>query len=277
MRFGAPIYGWNDPESWVRELERWGYRTAYAPVDPSSPADVVQAYVDAAAQADVTFAEVGAWVNVLDPDDERRKAAIEHCKAKLDLAERLGARCCVNIAGSRGEAWDGPHPDNYRPEALEMIVDTVREIIDAVQPRRTKYSIETMPWMIPDSAQNSLELVQAVDRERFGIHFDPVNLVTSPRTYFHSRALVREFVDVVGPHITAIHLKDIAIEGKLTVHMSEVRLGLGGFDLFGFLQEVQRLDADMPVLLEHLPSEEEYRLAHAHLEQVATKARAWEK
>jgi hypothetical protein len=30
----------------------------------------------------------------------------------LALADEIGSLCCVNISGSRGSQWDGPHPDN---------------------------------------------------------------------------------------------------------------------------------------------------------------------
>jgi len=46
-------------------------------------------------------------------------------------------------------------------------------IIDAVQPTRTFYTLETMPWMYPDSPQSYLRLLQAVDRRQFAVHFAP--------------------------------------------------------------------------------------------------------
>jgi len=265
MRLGGPVFGFTDPESWVREVKRWEYRAAYCPVGEDTPAAEVEAYVAAAQKADILIAEVGVWNNALDPDPEKRRANLERAKRRLELAERIGARCAVNIAGSRGERWDGPHAADYLPETLDMIVETIREILDDVQPRGAKYALETMPYMLPDSAESSLELVRAIDRPGFAIHFDPVNLINSPRRYFDSRGLVRDYIDKVGAHIVAVHLKDVALEPRLTVHLSEVRLGLGGFDIKGCLEEVERLDADMPVLLEHLPTEEDYRLAREYL------------
>ena len=104
------------------------------------------------------IAEVGCWSNPISPDEPTRRAALELCKARLELADRVGARCCVNLAGSRGETWDGPHPDNLSPATFALVVDTVREIIDAVQPRRTFYTLEPMPWSFPDSPDSYLEL-----------------------------------------------------------------------------------------------------------------------
>jgi sugar phosphate isomerase/epimerase len=175
----------------------------------------------------------------------------------------------VNIAGNRGDQWDGPDPRSFTAETLDMIVESVREIIDAVAPSRTVYCLETMPWMVPDSAVSALEIVHAVDRKAFGIHFDPVNLINCPRRYYDSGAMVDEFVKKVGKHIVAVHLKDISLGGRLTMHLDEVRPGLGGFDIGRLLKAVDSgLSADMPVMLEHLSTEEEYSAAASHVRSV---------
>ena len=108
----------------------------------------VAAYAEAARRADIVIAEVGAWSNPIDPDATKARAAVAKCAACLDLADRIGARCCVNIAGSRSASrWDGPHPDNFSVGTFDLIVETTRAIIDAVKPRRSFYTLETMPWI----------------------------------------------------------------------------------------------------------------------------------
>ncbi len=215
------------------------------------------------------IAETGAWSNPLSPDESIRQAALEKCRLMLALADEIGARCCVNIAGSRGVKWDGPHPADLTPETFDLIVETVRAIIDAVQPKRTYYTLEPMPWMYPDSAESYLELIRAIDRPRFGVHFDPVNLVNSPLRYFRSADLVREFVARLGPQIRVVHAKDTHLEDRLTVHLNETRPGLGELDYRVLLAELDGLDPELPLLLEHLPEESEYDQAAAYVRGVA--------
>ena len=148
MRLGAPVPSGSSPEAWIETLRARGFRTAYWPLDDDAGADDVAAYASAAAAADVVIAEVGAWSNPLSPDDATRVIAIERCKSRLELADRVGARCCVNIAGSRSESLDGPHPDNLSRDTFALIVDTVRDIIDTVGPQRTHYTLEPMPWAL---------------------------------------------------------------------------------------------------------------------------------
>jgi len=150
-------------------------------------------------------------------------------------------------------------------------VETTRAIIDAVKPTRTFWTLETMPWIFPDSPQSYLRLLQAIDRPQFGVHFDPVNLINCPARYFDTSSFLRECFALLGPHIRSCHAKDILLRPRLTVHLDEVRPGLGGLDYATFLRELDRLDPDTPLLLEHLESAEEYRAAANHIRDVASQ------
>lgn len=68
--------------------------------------------------------------------------AVAYCQERLALAEAIGARCCVNIAGSCGDSRGGPHPANLTDDTFALIVDTARAIIDAVRPTRTRFALE---------------------------------------------------------------------------------------------------------------------------------------
>src|SRR5512145_3201906 len=109
MRLGGPIHiPYDDPQSWVKAVQSAGYRAAYSPLGVDADESSVRAYADAARRANIVIAEVGVWNSPLATDESTRKAAIEKCKACLNLADRIGARCCVNIAGSRGPNRNGP-------------------------------------------------------------------------------------------------------------------------------------------------------------------------
>lgn len=275
MRLGAPVYGANDPDSWVAAHKKAGYGAAYCPGPIlRTPADEAQAkaYVDAAAKADLVIAEVGAWSNPIATDDAERKKAIDLNIQRLQVAERIGARCCVNIAGARGRKWDGPHPDNFSPATFDMIVQTVRRIIDEVKPTRTFYTLETMPWIFPDSADSYLDLVKAIDRKAFAVHLDPANLLNSPRRYFDNAKLIRECFEKLGPYIQSCHGKDMTLSDKLMVHLDECRPGTGAMDYTVYLTELAKLPPDTPLMLEHLPNEAEYTQAAHHVRAVAEAA-----
>lgn len=272
MRLGAKLFGTVDsPEEWVAAVQAKGYRAAYCPLAPGAPTATIAAFRRAAEQADIVIAEVGAWSNPLAQDPAERAAAHAKCVAALALADEIGAACCVNIAGSRGTRWAAPHRDNLSNETFDLIVQSVRRIIDEVQPTRTVYALETMPWVFPDSVASYARLIKAIDRRAFGVHCDPVNLINSPARYFANDRLIKEFVAELGPHIRSVHVKDILLHDKLTVHLDEVRPGQGGLALDVLLRSLDGLGDDLPIMLEHLPNEAEYDAAAAHVRRVAAQ------
>jgi sugar phosphate isomerase/epimerase len=270
LRLGGPVKA-KDAQSWIKTHKKLGYRAAYCPIGADAPDDLVNEYVRLAQGADIIIAEVGAWSNPISPDRDMRKKALAKCHRQLDLADRIGACCCVNISGSRGSKWDGPDAHNLTQETFDIIVETTRSIIDDVKPKRTYFTLETMPWAYPDSADSYLRLIKAIDRKRFAAHLDPVNLVNSPRRYFNSGQLIRECFSKLGPYIKSCHAKDIILEKKLTTHLNETRPGLGGLDYETFLRELSKLPG-IPLMLEHLASQEQYRQAADHIGAVAKKA-----
>ncbi len=271
MRLGGPLAErCADPGAWVAAVKRLGYRAAYCPLGPDADDATVKVFADAAKAADIVIAEVGAWSNPIDPDPAKAKAAVEKNRNCLALADRIGARCCVNIAGSRNpKTWHGPSPEDLTKPVFDLIVETVRGFIDAVKPTRSFYTLECMQWTPPHTADDYVELLKAVDRKQFGVHFDPVNMIWSPERYFHTGDIIRDFVGKLGPHIRSCHAKDTTLSDKLTVHLDEIRPGLGNLDYRVFLKELSRLDADLPLMLEHLKSQEEYAQSAESIRAVA--------
>ncbi|MCU0521654.1 MAG: sugar phosphate isomerase/epimerase [Anaerolineae bacterium] len=272
MRLGGSIFTEHlTPERWVATLRASGYSAAYCPVGAEADRATIEAYAQAASDADIAIAEVGAWSNPMSADPAEAQAAMEKCQTQLALADEIGARCCVNISGSRGQPWDGPHPDNLTSETFAMVVEITRAIIDAVKPRRTFYTLEPMPWMFPDTANSYLALLKAVDRDAFGAHIDMVNVINSPHAYFGNSDLIGEWFAKLGPHIRSCHAKDTLLSTKLTTHLDEVRPGRGNLDYRRLLRELDKLDRDTPLMIEHLSKEEDFRLSAEYIRGVASE------
>src|SRR5450759_193461 len=270
IRLGGPVPGdFKDPQEWIKAIKAKGYSAAYCPVPTGTDETTVKAFEKAARDANIIISEVGAWSNPISKNDKERNEAIKKCKDSLALAELIGAGCCVNISGSRGEQWDGPHPENLTKDTFDLIVKTTREIIDAVHPVRTYFTLETMPWAFPDSPDTYLELIKAIDRKQMAVHLDPVNMINSPRRYYSNGAFIKECFDKLGPYIKNCHAKDILLNTKLTVHLDEVLLGTGGLDYRVFLTELSKLK-NVPLMLEHLKKSEEYDLAAANVRKAGT-------
>ncbi len=80
-------------------------------------------------------------------------------------------------------------------------------------------------------------------------------------------AFIKECFNKLGPYIKNCHAKDILLNSNLTVHLDEVLLGTGGLDYRVFLTELSKL-RDVPLMLEHLKTSEEYDQAAANVRKI---------
>lgn len=121
VRLGGPIFLRSaNPAELAREHRRLGYSAAYCPDTKLDDAARVER---AFAAENVVIAEVGAWRNMLDPDPAKREQNVNYVIERCALADAVGARCCVDIAGSfNPEIWYGMHPKNLSKEFLDATV-----------------------------------------------------------------------------------------------------------------------------------------------------------
>ncbi len=273
MRLGiAMSLPHSSPNEWAAKHSEAGLESVVFPCRYDAGDAVIDAYKRAAADYDLIIAEVGAWSNPNAPDEVRRGEAISYCKNQLALADYVGAKCCVNISGAFGEVWDGGYAENFSQRAYDRIVEVTREIIDAVRPKRTVYSLEPMPHMVPDSPEAYLKLIGDVDREGFGVHMDAVNMVSSPQIYFNNGDFIERAFSLLGKYTASCHIKDCVITHALPVSIKEVFIGEGGFDVARFLRCADAVSSDMPVIIEHLNNAELYFRAIEILARTATAA-----
>ena len=274
VRFGGPIFlKTADPVEQAAEHRRLGYSASYCPGDASLKDLAHVARIrEAFAKADVVIAEVGAWKNMLDPDDGVRKLNLDYVTERMALADEVGARCCVDIAGSYNpKVWYGPHKDNLSTKFFDATVANVRHVLDSVKPKRTKFTVEMMGWNLPDNPDHYLKLIKAVDRSAFGVHVDICNMINSPEKFYRSTAVIEECFRKLGRWIMSCHAKDLAWPAELNVHFVEVIPGRGEVDYEAYLRGLAKLPHDAPLMMEHLKTAEEYEEGKRYIQGVAKR------
>lgn len=268
VRLGGPVFlQSDDPAELAREHRRLGYTAAYCP--NGNPPEIRKAF----AKEDVVIAEVGAWRNMLDRDPVKRRDNLRYVAERLQFADACGARNCVDIAGSfNPDLWYGPNPKNLSREFFDATVENCRKLIDEVKPKDTKFSIEMMPWSLPDGPDAYVKLIHAVDRKAFGVHLDVCNVINTPDRFYRNAEVIHECFAKLRPWILSCHAKDLAWEtkGEYNVHFQETIPGRGQIDYAAYLKELTTVDA--PLMLEHLKSAEDYAEARTHIRQVAQQA-----
>jgi sugar phosphate isomerase/epimerase len=275
VRLGGPIFlKSDDPAALAREHRRLGYSAAYCPeIATTRDAGGLRAIQKAYAAENVLIAEVGAWKNMLDPDGEKRRQNLEYVVERCALAEAVGSRCCVDIAGSYNpDTWYGPNPRNLSQEFFDATVANCRHVIDSVKPTRTRFTIEMMGWNLPDGPDAYLQLIRAVDRKAFGVHLDVCNGINSPRRFYENKAYIDECFQKLGPWIISCHAKDLQWVVELNVHFLEVVPGRGQVDYRAYLQNLAKLQQDAPLMLEHLKTAAEYDEGREYIRKVGAEA-----
>ena len=274
LRLGGPAFASeDDPDALAAAHRKLGYRAAYCPRAEVGDRDRIRAIEAAFARQDVVIAEVGRWCNLLDPDPEKRRRNLDSVIDGLALADAVGARCCVDIAGSfNPDIWYGPHPDNLSQKFFDAAVENARKIIDAVKPRRTRLCYEMMAWALPDSPDSYVRMIRAVDRPAFGVHLDPCNLVNSPERYHRNADLLNECFDKLAPWIASCHAKDLTWDVEMALHFREVAPGRGVLDYATYLGRLARLADPPPLMMEHLQKPEEYAAARDFIVSAGRRA-----
>ena len=158
------------------------------------------------------------WVNLLDADPAKRAANLKTVTDGLALADEVGARCCVDIAGSfnrQGLVRRHIRRTSRRSSSTPS-VENARKIIDAVKPKRSKFAYEMMGWAISRiSPTPTCRLIKAVDRPG----------LRSPHRHLQSRSTHRSVstttprsptrrFDKLGRWIVSCHAKDLSIGSR---------------------------------------------------------------
>ncbi len=272
MRLGGTVC-YEGISEFEAKLTASGFRAITAPFSCHTPRAEINRYMEIAQKHDVLIAEIGVWQNPFDKD--RGRENLEYAQRQLQLADELGIPCCVNIAGTTSEAgWDAADPANFSAEMYERTVSSIRKIIDGAAPKKAFYSIEPMPWMVPDGPDEYLQLIRDVDRKQFGVHMDFVNMINCPRRYLAAADFIEECFRKLSPRILSTHLKDTWMDPlKLTTVLTECSPGEGSLDFVQILRILDRyLEADAPVLLEHMSTFEEYQKAYRYVAEKAKEA-----
>jgi len=111
--------------------------------------------------------------------------------------------------------------------------------------------LETENCYLPDNPDVYLEMIEAVDRPGFAVHLDPTNIISSVRRYYFSGDFIRECFAKLDPYIRSCHAKDIDM-GRTPNFLVRTFAGNGELDYDTFLTEIVKLEADVPLMIEHV-------------------------
>lgn len=226
----------------------------------TAPADTISDATAANVRSIITdqnleFLQVwGVYPSIVSADEAVRKAGVAGAREIVKLTAKMGvpgSGVRPTSINPRGDWW--PHPDNYKPETEDRLVQSIKEIVQTGEDYGIDIILETHVTTTLDSATSIKRVIDRVGSKRLKLNLDPANFMGSLRTIFNPAPTINEIFDVLGPYIDTVHVKDVHLEDRFIVHISETVIGTGIMDLDTVLRRAYQWNPHGYVIIEHLP------------------------
>jgi len=218
---------------------------------------------------DVRFYTIHAWANILDPDPQKQRAAIQHYSESVELAERFGLDFILTHSGGRSaKAKDRPHPLNWTKESWEMSVNNTKEVLKNTSGSKIALAFDAVNSCNNNTPQSHIRLKEDVGDDRVKVTLDPTNMLYAG-TFFRTSELIQTCFDLLGEDIMYCHAKDKTWTAMMPSIQSAI-LGEGTMDFEVYLANMSRMKYPRALLIEHLPREQ-YAPSKKHLEDTAAR------
>ncbi|MCH7720969.1 MAG: sugar phosphate isomerase/epimerase [Planctomycetes bacterium] len=201
---------------------------------------------DALTQAQLAISNVNAFMmnavqdfwhpSWIEPDTGYRRQRVEHTKAALTMAAKLGAPSITTEPG-------GPLPDGMsRDQAMDIFVDGLCEVLPRAEAEGVQLLVEPEPELLIETADQFLELAARIDSPAFGLNFDVGH-------FYCVGEPLPETVRRLAPLTRHYHLEDIA---ATRVHEHLIP-GRGAIDFASVLDAVRETGYDGWLTVELYP------------------------
>ena len=223
--------------------------------------------------AGLECAQANGWYEVLVHSDEATRAqGIAGLQALTHIGRLLDAKTVYVRPGSLSPAgaWY-PHPDNHAPRTFDRLVDSLRQAAQTAAAEGMRLALEGHVLSLLDTPQRMRNVIDAVASPALRFNTDPVNFIGTVHDCYHPERVLDELLALLGPYTVAAHLKDMAVQDKLVLHIDEVVIGEGSMNYDRLLRQMEQINPDMYGIIEHLP-DEKIPQARAGLLRAAVKA-----
>ncbi len=183
------------------------------------------------AENHVDIAVLGCYLNLADPRQESLEKTIHRYMAHIRFASWLGCGVVGTETGAPNETYSFT-PECHTEEVLQLFLKNVRPVIKYAEQMGVVFAIEPVYRHIVWNPRQARRVLDEIASPNLQIIFDPVNLLDLAN-YQDREAVIGEAIELLGPDIAMVHLKDFRIEdGK----MISLGCGLGEMDYTDILR-----------------------------------------
>ena len=177
------------------------------------------------AKNNVDIAVLGCYLNLANPNSEQLAKITHRYMAHIRFASWLGCGVVGTETGAPNETYTYV-PECHGEEALQTFIKNLRPIVEYAEKMGVVFAIEPVWKHIVCNPKRARYVLDEINSPNLQIILDPVNLL-DVCNYQDQVAIVDEAIELLGPDVAMVHLKDFKVEdGK----MVSVGCGLGQMD-----------------------------------------------
>lgn len=173
----------------------------------------------------VDIAVLGCYLNLTNPNQEQLKKTVHRYMAHIRFASWLGCGVVGTETGCPNETYTYV-PECHNEESLQLFINNLRPIVKYAEQMGVVFAIEPVWKHIVCNPKRARRVLEEINSPNLQIILDPVNLLDICN-YQNRAAIVDEAIELLGPDVAMVHLKDFVIEDG---RMKSVGAGLGQMD-----------------------------------------------
>lgn len=199
---------------------------------------------------DVDIAVLGCYLNLANPNEEQLQKAVHRYMAHIRFASWLGCGVVGTETGCPNETYTHV-PECHNEESLQLFIKNLRPIVKYAETMGVVFAIEPVWKHIVCNPKRARRVLDEIGSPNLQIILDPVNLLDMCN-YQDQVAIVDEAIELLGPDVAMVHLKDFVIEdGK----MKSVGAGLGQMDYTSIIKFMKERKPHIHATLENTTPE----------------------
>ncbi|MCQ2412982.1 MAG: sugar phosphate isomerase/epimerase [Sphaerochaetaceae bacterium] len=212
----------------------------------------------------IHFGIVGVNMNPVHPIEEERKNQVDRFIRGLELNKAFGSRVIASETGSWTLDNEGFCATTYEPRVFDIFLHEVDRMLEAAIKHDAVIAFEPVAFHhVLSTIERTCLVLERFNDSHLMLLFDPINLIPqtglpefdgssrqvpsleAQRNYYNTA------LDAFEGRIAAMHLKDYKLMDN-GYKKGNLPALTGVFDTKGFLEEVQKRNINVPILLENL-------------------------
>lgn len=231
-----------------------------------APEKLTDAYAAAVRQdfedAGMECAVLGCYLNLADPDRERRERTQEIYKAHLRFAAKIGAGVVGTETYANPESrFAEPAPESE--EAFRLFMDGLEPVVRCAEETGAVLAVEPVWSHIISTPERARRMLDQLPSDHLRIILDAVNLI-APEQAGRAEEIIRNAVSLLRDRVRVLHMKDFIRTGE--GEMTACACGLGSMRYEGLLAFAA--ERKLPMTLENTEPDNA-EAARLYLERVA--------